>query len=136
LQLLQASCIMKHCAISFLLRASILMFYCFHHLTAINDEDELIENIIIEIQKRVNYILNDNYLWLSGNFTTAFRKGNHYYLSFDMIKSRCMSFDYADPMLDGTYGIILCDEYVPRQKKPCIYIVNTADSITLYGACA
>ncbi|KRX88811.1 hypothetical protein T4E_9364, partial [Trichinella pseudospiralis] len=136
LQLLQARYMMKHCVISFLLHSSILMFYCFHHLIANNDEDELIENIMIAIQKRVNFILNDNYLWLLGNFTTAFKKENHYYLSFDMIKSTCMSFDDADPMLDGTYGIIFCDEFVPRQKRPCIYIVNTLNSITLYGACA
>ncbi|KRX63925.1 hypothetical protein T09_13611, partial [Trichinella sp. T9] len=139
-QLLEVNfCIMKHCVISFLVCASILISYCFHYSTADSEEEELIEHINIAIQKHVNAILNDKYLWLLGNFTTAFRKGTTYYLSFDMIKSLCLTFGNADKMLDGTYGIRHCNEFNPRQKKKCVYIVYTdakyIKRLKLHGSC-
>ncbi|OUC42972.1 hypothetical protein D917_10139 [Trichinella nativa] len=130
---------MKHCVISFLVCVTILISYCFHHSTADSDEDELIEYINIAIQQEINAILNDRYLWLLGNFTTAFRKRTTYYLSFDMIKSTCVIFKNADHMLDGSYGIIRCDEFNPRQKKQCVYIVDidvqSVKPMKLHGSC-
>ncbi|XP_003381025.1 putative ARF guanine-nucleotide exchange factor 2 [Trichinella spiralis] len=131
---------MKYCVISFLVGASILISYCFRYSIADSEEEELIEYINIAIQKQVNAILNENFLWLLGNFTTAFRRGTAYYLSFDMIKSLCLTFGNADKMLDGTYGIRHCSEFNPRQKKQCVYIVYTNAKSTkrlkLHGACA